>query len=211
MSKVTYIIKASNDVLNEKTAAILITIAKKDFITAAEVREVHPYLGNAVVNSNIGVLIKKGLVEKSGDGLIITGEAQDIISNAATLYAQENAPELLKKRATRKAREITSDMEEDKDLMLKLLDENGFVLKKVETYRSNYLAILEKRTHGIRNFEINNNGNMRIFGYKMMEHHIQKFTDIGMSCKIAKNGNVYLDIKRSAENIEAVITVASEL
>jgi hypothetical protein len=102
-------------------------------------------------------------------------------------------------------------MEEDKDFMLKLLDENGFVLKKVETYRSNYLAILEKRTHGIRNFEINNNGNMRIFGYKMMEHHIQKFTDIGMSCKIAKNGNVYLDIKRSAENIEAVITVASEL
>ena len=54
MSKVTYIIKASNDVLNEKTAAILITIAKKDFITAAEVREVHPDLGNAVVNSNIG-------------------------------------------------------------------------------------------------------------------------------------------------------------
>ncbi|UAW07281.1 transcriptional regulator of middle promoters [Escherichia phage ELT1] len=39
MSKVTYIIKASNDVLNEKTAAILITIAKKDFITAAEVRD----------------------------------------------------------------------------------------------------------------------------------------------------------------------------
>ena len=51
MSKVTYIIKASNDVLNEKTAAILITIAKKDFITAAEVREVHPDLGNAVVTA----------------------------------------------------------------------------------------------------------------------------------------------------------------
>lgn len=51
-------------------------------------------------------------------------------------------------------------MEEDKDLMLKLLDKNGFVLKKVEIYRSNYLAILEKCTNGICNFEINNNGNM---------------------------------------------------
>lgn len=211
MSKITYIIKASNDILNEKTAQILVMIAKKDFITAAEVREGLSELGNAVVNSNIGVLIKKGLVEKSGDGLVITGEAQDIISNAATLYAQENAPELLEKKATRKAREITQDMETDKDLMLTLLEEKEFVLKGVETYRSNYLAVLEKRTHGIRNFEINNNGKMRLFGYKMMEHHVKKFTDLGMTCKIAKNGNVYLDIQRSAENITSVITTASEL
>ncbi len=87
MSKVTYIIKASEDALNEKTAAILVQVAKKDFITSAELREILEETMNAgSVNSNIGVLIKKGLIEKSGDGLIITGEAQDIISKAAAIY-----------------------------------------------------------------------------------------------------------------------------
>ena len=92
MSKVTYIIKASEDALNEKTAAILVQVAKKDFITSAELREILEETMNASsVNSNIGVLIKKGLIEKSGDGLIITGEAQDIISKAAVIYAEEQA------------------------------------------------------------------------------------------------------------------------
>lgn len=63
-------------------------------------------------------------------------------------------------------------MEEDKDFMLKFLDKNGFVFKKVEIYCSNYFVILEKCINGICNFEINNNGNMWIFGYKMMEYYI---------------------------------------
>lgn len=68
MSKVTYIIKASENVLNEKTAAILIKVAKGNFITSAELREELVETMNASsVNSNIGVLIKKGLIEKSGD------------------------------------------------------------------------------------------------------------------------------------------------
>lgn len=74
MFKVIYIIKVFNDVLNEKIVMILIIIVKKDFIIVVEVCEVYLDLGNVVVNSNIGVLIKKGLVEKFGDGLIIIGE-----------------------------------------------------------------------------------------------------------------------------------------
>jgi predicted HTH transcriptional regulator len=69
MSKVTYIIKASENALNEKTAAIMVYIIKNNFTTAANVREALEAEYNAsVVNSNIDVLIKKGLVEKSGDG-----------------------------------------------------------------------------------------------------------------------------------------------
>ncbi|QQG32136.1 activator of middle transcription [Citrobacter phage CkP1] len=208
MSKITYIIKASENALNEKTAAILVKIAKSDFITAAQLRDdLAETLNASSVNSNIGVLIKKGFVEKSGDGLIITGEAQDIISNAAVIYAQENAPELLEKRNTRKARPITSDMESDKDFMMDLLKtkDNLFTIKKLDVYRSNFIAVLEKRTFGIRSFEVSNKGNFRISGYKMTEAQVKHFEDLGMKAKHSKNGNVYLDISRNQENIENII------
>ncbi|AEN93865.1 activator of middle period transcription [Escherichia phage Bp7] len=64
MSKITYIIKASEDALNEKTASILVHIIKHNFITSGEVREaLSEQFSAAVVNSNIGVLIKKGFIE----------------------------------------------------------------------------------------------------------------------------------------------------
>lgn len=214
MSKVTYIIKASEDALNEKTAAILVQVAKKDFITSSELREILEETMNASsVNSNIGVLIKKGLIEKSGDGLIITGEAQDIISKAAVIYAEENKPELLKKRNTRKARPLTEDMNEHKDLMMKLLGEMEDILplKELTVYRSNYIAVLEKRTFGIRSLEVNNKGTFRIFGYKISEEHQKHFIDLGMSCRVAATGNTYLDITRNAENIEKIIRSIKEL
>lgn len=214
MSKVTYIIKASENVLNEKTAAILIKVAKGNFITSAELREELVETMNASsVNSNIGVLIKKGLIEKSGDGLVITGEAQDIISNAAVIYAEENAPELLEKRNTRKARPITENMEADKNLMLEILALNDsiFEIKGVEVYRSNFIVVLSKRTFGIRSFEVSNKGNFRISGYKMTDEAVKIFTDAGMTAKHSKNGNVYLDITRTQQNIENIIHLAAGL
>lgn len=214
MSKVTYIIKASENVLNEKTAAIFIKVAKGNFITSAELREELVETMNASsVNSNIGVLIKKGLIEKSGDGLVITGEAQDIISNAAVIYAEENAPELLEKRNTRKARPITENMEADKNLMLEILALNDsiFEIKGVEVYRSNFIVVLSKRTFGIRSFEVSNKGNFRISGYKMTDEAVKIFTDAGMTAKHSKNGNVYLDITRTQQNIENIIHLAAGL
>ncbi|AIX12256.1 MotA-like activator of middle period transcription [Citrobacter phage Moon] len=214
MSKVTYIIEASENVLNEKTAAILIKVAKGNFITSAELREELVETMNASsVNSNIGVLIKKGLIEKSGDGLVITGEAQDIISNAAVLYAQENAPELLEKRNTRKARAITGEMESDKDFMMEVLatKEELFKIKKLNVYRSNFIAVLEKRTFGIRSFEVSNKGNFRISGYKMTDSQVKHFEDLGMTAKHSKNGNIYLDIARTEENIENIINSVDTL
>ena len=214
MSKVTYIIKASEDALNEKTAAILVQVAKKDFITSAELREILEETMNAgSVNSNIGVLIKKGLIEKSGDGLIVSAEGQEIINQAAVIYAEENAPELLEKRNTRKARPITDQMEADKNLMMELLatKDNLFTIKKLDVYRSNFIAVLEKRTFGIRSFEVSNKGNFRISGYKMTEEQVKHFEDLGMVAKHSKNGNVYLDIPRTQENIENIIHAVDTL
>lgn len=214
MSKVTYIIKASNDVLNEKTAAILVQVVKKNYITSAEVREALAETMNASsVNSNIGVLIKKGLIEKSGDGLIVSAEGQEIINQAAVIYAEENAPELLEKRNTRKARPITDQMEADKNLMMELLatKDNLFTIKKLDVYRSNFIAVLEKRTFGIRSFEVSNKGNFRISGYKMTEEQVKHFEDLGMVAKHSKNGNVYLDIPRTQENIENIIHAVDTL
>ena len=214
MSKVTYIIKASEDALNEKTAAILVQVAKKDFITSAELREILEETMNAgSVNSNIGVLIKKGLIEKSGDGLIVSAEGQEIINQAAVIYAEENVPELLEKRNTRKARPITDQMEADKNLMMELLatKDNLFTIKKLDVYRSNFIAVLEKRTFGIRSFEVSNKGNFRISGYKMTEEQVKHFEDLGMVAKHSKNGNVYLDIPRTQENIENIIHAVDTL
>ena len=214
MSRVTYVVKASENNISENAAVVMIAIAKQDFITSAEVREnLVEKLNAASVNSNIGVLIKKGLIEKSGDGLIITGDAQDILNKAAVIYAEENAPELLEKRNTRKARPITESMEADKTLMLDILAQNDavFALKGVEVYRSNFIASLAKRTFGIRSFEVSNKGNFRISGYKMTDEAVKVFTDAGMTAKHSKNGNVYLDITRTQQNIENIIHLAAAL
>lgn len=208
MSKVSYIIKASEDSISENAAKVFVAVAKKDFITASEIREaLENELAPGSINSNIGVLSKKGLVEKSGEGYIITGEGQDVLSKAAEIYAAENAPELLEKRNTRKARPITEGMEADKDFMMNLLKEHEsiFTIKRLDTYRSNYIANLEKRTFGIRSFEVSNKGNFRISGYKMTDEQLKHFTDLGMSAKVSANGNVYLDIKRTQDNIETII------
>lgn len=64
MSKVIYIVKASENSISENAANVLIVVAKKDFITSSEVRDIlADKLSAASVNSNIGVLIKKGLIE----------------------------------------------------------------------------------------------------------------------------------------------------
>ena len=214
MSKVIYIVKASENSISENAANVLIVVAKKDFITSSEVREVlADKLSAASVNSNIGVLIKKGLIEKSGDGLIVSAEGQEIINQAAVIYAEENAPELLEKRNTRKARPITDQMEADKNLMMELLatKDNLFTIKKLDVYRSNFIAVLEKRTFGIRSFEVSNKGNFRISGYKMTEEQVKHFEDLGMVAKHSKNGNVYLDIPRTQENIENIIHAVDTL
>lgn len=206
MSKVTYIIKASNDTLNEKTAAILVAIVKKNFITSAEVREALAETLNASsVNSNIGVLIKKGLIEKSGDGLVATGEAMDIIQAAADLFAAENAPEMLTKRKTRSARGVTSEMTELAELVKSSL-EDKIDIKEIAENRSNLEVRLAKRVMGIRQIEIRRDGTMRIFGYNMKDADIKVFTDIGYDVKSKVGGkNTYIDFPNVTADIISIV------
>lgn len=79
-------------------------------------------------------------------------------------------------------------MEADKNLMMELLatKDNLFTIKKLDVYRSNFIAVLEKRTFGIRSFEVSNKGNFRISGYKMTEEQVKHFEDLGMVAKHSK-------------------------
>lgn len=207
MSKVTYIIKASNDVLNEKTSAILIQVAKQKFITSAEVREnLAETLNASSVNSNIGVLIKKGFIEKSGEGFITTILADDTLAQAAQIYAEENTPELVKPRKTRKAREISADMEAFKDYLEKKVAER-FTIKNIELYRSNYIIRLESRHEGIRIFEIRNKGEFRVVAYKVTEDMSNKLQAAGMSAKIGSSNNAYFDIDCTEANIDMIVAL----
>lgn len=200
MSKVTYIIKASNDSVSENAANVLVVVAKQDFITSAEVREkLEGVLSASQVNSNIGVLIKKGLVEKSGDGLIITGEATDLLQNAAKIYAEENKPELVKDRKTRQPRGTTPEME----VTIKFIEElvkDVHEIKTIETNRSNMGVVLAKRLpSGVRKLEVMRKGTFRIFGYKVSEDKLKEFETLGMTYRVSDNGNAYID-KVDADN-----------
>lgn len=207
MSKVTYIIKASNDVLNEKTAAILIQVVKKNYITSAEIREILAETLNAsTVNSNIGVLLKKGFIEKSEDGLIATGEAMDVIQAAADLFAAENAPEMLTKRKTRSARGVTSEMTELADAVKAGLEER-IELSGIVENRSNLEVRLAKRTMGVRQFEIRRDGSMRIFGYNMADSEVKVFTSTGYDVKVKVGGkNTYIDFPNVTAEIVSIVT-----
>lgn len=206
MSKVTYIIKASNDVLNEKTAAILVYVIKNNFVTSAQVREaLEDQFNSSVVNSNIGVLIKKGLIEKSGDGLVATGEAMDIVQAAAVLHAEENAPEMLTKRKTRSARGVTSEMTEMAEL-IKSLIEDRIEVKEIAENRSNLEVRLAKRTLGIRQFEVRRDGTLRIFGYNMKDVDSKVFIDLGYETKFKVGGkNTYIDFPNVTSEMIAII------
>ncbi|AJD82070.1 transcriptional regulator [Yersinia phage vB_YenM_TG1] len=207
MSKLTYIVKASQDVLNEKTASILMVILKTNFITSSEVREaLADTLSAASVNSNIGVLIKKGLIEKSGDGFVSTGDATDIVQKAAVLFAEENNPELLKARKTRQARGVTDTMQAFAETIKLGLEELDFDVKGIDENRSNLEVKINKCSHGIRQVEVRRADMIRIFGYNMSEEFAKKFTDVGFTSKIGGK-NIYLDIATTSENIQTLISV----
>lgn len=206
MSKIAYIIKASNNVLNEKTTAILVHVLKNNFITSAEVREaLEDQFSASVVNSNIGVLIKKGMIEKSGEGLIATGEAMDIVQAAAVLHAEENAPEMLTKRKTRSARGVTSEMSEMAELVKSLI-EDRIDVKEIAENRSNLEVRLTKRTNGVRQFEIRRDGTMRIFGYNMKDNEVKLFTSLGYEVNTKVGGkNTYIDFPNITKDMIAII------
>ncbi|BBC78330.1 MotA-like activator of middle period transcription [Escherichia phage EcS1] len=202
MSKITYIIKASEDSLNEKTAAILTQVVKQNFITSAEIREnLAETINASSVNSNIGVLIKKGFIEKSADGLMVTEDGMDIINKAADIYAAEEKPELTKVRKTRSARGVTSEMTKMADEVKVAMEAAEFEVKEIAENRSNLEVRLVKRTKGIRQIEVRRDGKVRIFGYNMDEALVKAFSDAGFATKIGGK-NVYIDTTSTASLVE---------
>lgn len=211
MTKIEAIAKVLNNTgISANASSVFIEVAKKAFITASEIAQNTEMNKNAVY-SNIGVMLKKGLIEKSGDGYATTEDGDVILIEAAQMWKDaQPAPEVPvveKKKGSRKAREITPEMTSLMEQISALVEEN-IGLKAVEIYRQNYQIIFAKRTtEGYRKFEVLNNGKFRIFGYKVAEDKLEAFKDVGAEIKVG-GSNTYIDIEQNAVNIAKVMQIA---
>ncbi|UYD57560.1 middle transcription regulatory protein [Aeromonas phage B614] len=211
MTKIEAIAKVLNNTgISANASSVFIEVAKKAFITASEIAQNTEMNKNAVY-SNIGVMLKKGLIEKSGDGYATTEDGDVILVEAAQMWKDaQPAPEVPvveKKKGSRKAREITPEMTSLMEQISALVEEN-IGLKAVEIYRQNYQIIFAKRTtEGYRKFEVLNNGKFRIFGYKVAEDKLEAFKDVGAEIKVG-GSNTYIDIEQNAVNIAKVMQIA---
>lgn len=205
MTKIEAIAKVlNNSSISENATSVFIQVAKKAFVTAAEIAAVTEMNKNAVY-SNIGVLLKKGLIEKSGDGYVTTENGDAILVEAAEMWKaaqpEVEAPKVEKKKGTRKAREITVEMTKNIELIERLLSNLGIEHKQAVINRQNYEITLNKRhADGYRKFEILNRGIFRIVGYKVSEEIINNFKTLG--CEIKQGpANCYIDITANENNI----------
>ncbi|AAQ81553.1 motA [Aeromonas phage 31] len=210
MTKIEAIAKVLNNAsISDNATQIFIQVAKKAFITVSEIAESVEMNKNAVY-SNIGVMIKKELIEKSGDGYITTEAGDAILVEAAEMWKAAQPVEEVKvekKKGTRKSREITAEMTGLMEKISALVEEN-IGLKAVEIYRQNYQIIFSKRTaEGYRKFEVLNNGKFRIFGYKVAEDKLEAFRQVGAEIKVG-GSNTYIDIEQNEVNIAKVMQIA---
>lgn len=213
MNTITSIIQASNNDLNNKTASILFEVAKKNFITSTEIIEKlqSDDFNQRSVISNIGVLLKKGLIEKSGEGYITTDNSAEILTLAANIYAENNptstvAVKVEKEKMVGKKR-ITDEMTSlIKDVETRLKD---FVdTKDIITNRSNYEIALEKRTLGVRSVEIRHKGLLRFCTYKINPELLQAFIDSNLIVNNKESGVVnYIDFESTHVNIEIIFDI----
>ncbi|UYD59545.1 middle transcription regulatory protein [Aeromonas phage avDM5] len=210
MTKIEAIAKVLNNAgISANASSVFIEVAKKAFITASEIAQNTEMNKNAVY-SNIGVMLKKGLIEKSGDGYATTEDGDVILVEAAQMWKAAQPVEEVKvekKKGTRKSREITAEMTSLMEKISALVEEN-IGLKAVEIYRQNYQIIFSKRTaEGYRKFEVLNNGKFRIFGYKVAEDKLEAFRQVGAEIKVG-GSNTYIDIEQNEVNIAKVMQIA---
>lgn len=158
------------------------------------------------VYSNVGVMIKKGLIEKSGEGYVTTEQGDAILMQAAEMWKaaqpkDETPAPVEKKKGTRKARTITTQMTENVELVQRLLCTLGIEHKDAVINRQNYEITLSKRhIDGYRKFEILNRGIFRVVGYRVTDEKIEMFKALG--CEIKQGpANCYIDIDANEENI----------
>lgn len=203
MSKLEFVIKA-NDNLNEKTASILMVVAKNNFIDASGIRENLPEMSAASANSNIGVLVKKGFIEKSDNGFVLTEAGQQVVLDAADLFAKANPTKI---RNTRKPKGVSDEMREMSESFKTKIEALGVDVKDVVENRSNLEIRLEKRLNGIRQFEVRHVGTIRIFGYKIPQTTLDKLTAAGAEIK-NKGVNFYIDMEASEDNMTKMIEAA---
>lgn len=217
MNQIESIIAASNNVLNEKTATLLVSIAKEPFVTSTQLIEKHEsdeFNKNSII-SNIGVLLRRGFIEKSGDednaGYVCSLDADTLLEQAMQIYADANPESEVAKKEEKIAmagkRNITPIMGDLLEVLLEVLENGGIPYKEPKTNRSNYDVHLEKRTLGVRVIEIRHKGLLRFCTYKVDEELLQAFESTGkiVRNKATKTKNNYIDFEYDAETIKEIV------
>lgn len=189
MSKLKYLIEQSSTPLTTEQAQILIDLCGKGYVECS--------------NENADYLVEQNLLFRSENKVIVSDLGDELLESSAVKYLEEQAPDKLERKVKRKPREISAELTEMCEYA-KTIIEQEFDVKEVVTYCSNYHIKLKKRTLGIRQFELTNLNEFRVFGYKVSDEIIAKMQSIGAKIKIGGN-NAYIDITLSKENIILVI------
>lgn len=215
MNRIESIIKASNETLNLKTASILVEVAKKNFITSGELIEMLECddMNQRSVISNIGVLIKRELIEKSGDGYITTNEAVEILTKAADIYAEHNPTSEVAKKVEKAnmvgKKRITGLMTDLIELVESVIP---VAYRPKIMNRSNYEIFLEKRTLGVRSIEIRHKGFLRLCTYKVDQEFLDELLATNEVVRNKESGVVnYIDFNFTEENIKLVFKIFNKL
>lgn len=206
MSKISYLVKASDDALTIETATVLMAIARKNFITMEELEEALPDLN---VEDSVESLLDSSFVESSGDGFVISGATQSIFADAAQLYAAEQKPELVKERRKRQPRGTTTEMVELCAKVMVAANKVFDVKNEIEVDRSNMAVCLVKRSKsGVRKLQVQHKGNFRIIGYKFDKKILEELVQMGMTFRESSYGNIYIDMPGATiEDIQKIIEV----
>lgn len=197
MKKSDYVIKSSNGTLKTQDTIILMHINKNNFIKQVDIPD--------VTQESIDRLMQEGYIEKSGDGLIVSGEGVDLIINAATDWANETNPDLTAVKITRTKRGVTDSMQAFADKTEQLINGLGIKVKDVIEDRSN-LLVRFVRTKTVKQFDIRRDGNLRVHAYNADPQVVKEFNQAGFSVKIGGK-NTYLDITLTEENILKAIEI----
>lgn len=155
-------------------------------------------------------LIEFGYIDESENKIAISAEGQALIELAADLWIEgENIDLNIKQRGTVK-RGISSEMMEMVDKTFKMLEGQIETKPDFTEDRSNLFVHFIKRQKGIASIEIRNADLLRISIRKPLEGEVAYFESIGMVVHKTTPTVTYMDLPRTMENLETLVTAVIE-
>lgn len=194
MSKIKFIIEASDNIINEQSALVFMAIARKNFILRDEIIQLVS-LEESVIDEALESLVDEMYATETDGAYVLTGVAMEVLGTAATLYKAAVNPEV-KERRKRQPRGTTPEMIALTDLIKAEASKNFDVKDEIEVDRSNMAVVFEKRLpSGVRKLQVQHKGMFRVIGYKVTKELLDKLVAMGMTFRESSYGNIYIDLQ----------------